>query len=318
MKRTGLLASAALIGGAFLLPGAAQAATCPAGFPSGPIAITVGFGAGAGNDNITRVISAEMERAQGWTVVVDNKPGASGGTMLVNLKSQSTDGHTLGVASTDAVAFNPAQSDVGYTHEDFDYLASAMRYRVGLVALADKPFNDLNELIDYAKEKGRATISVAGVNQELLLRQLNEQYGVNLVPIPGAGSAEAMTSALGGHVDATIQASLHVEQIKSGGMKQLASLIEVRVPYAPDSKTLAEHGATAMPLDLHTIFVAPKGLDPAVKTCLQEALDEAIKSDAYADLMVKIENEAFNLGEAGMIEVIQERFALYKEALAKN
>jgi tripartite-type tricarboxylate transporter receptor subunit TctC len=193
-----------------------------------------------------------------------------------------------------------------------------MRYRVGLVALADRPYDDLAGLVAFAKEKGRATISVAGVNQELLLRQLSEQYGVNLVPIPGQGSAEAMTSALGGHVDATIQASLHVEQIKSGGMKQLASLIEVRVPYAPDSQTLAEQGATAMPLDLHTIFVAPKGLDPAVKTCLQEALDEAIASDAYAELMVKIENEAFNLGEAGMIEVIKERYALYKEALGKN
>jgi tripartite-type tricarboxylate transporter receptor subunit TctC len=155
------------------------------------------------------------------------------------------------------------------------------------------------------------------VNQEVLVKQLAEQYKVNLVPVPGTGAAEAMAAALGGHVDATTQGTLHVAQIKSGKMKQIASVIGRRVPYAPDNGTMAEQGATAAPLDAHTMAYVPKGIPANIKTCLKEAIDEVVKTPQYKVLMDKFENEALNLGENGLKDLLGKAAAFYKQALKK-
>jgi tripartite-type tricarboxylate transporter receptor subunit TctC len=302
---------------ALAMTGLAQAATCPAGFPGKPIRFVVGFGAGGGTDVIARSIARAMEKQQKWTIVVENKPGANGGAMAVWLKSQPADGYILGVVGTDAIAINPAQGNVGYTWQDFDYLGSGMQTWLGLVALADRPYSDLAGLVAYAKQKGRATVAVAGINQEVLIRQLAEEFKVNLIAVPGTGAAEAMTSALGGHVDATTQGTLHVAQIKSGKMKQLASIIDRRVPYAPASGTLAEQGSKAQALNSHTMLIAPRGMAEPVKTCLKEALDEAIKTSEYQAQMAKFENEALNLGEKGNRD-LNARLAEFYAAMLKK
>ena len=151
----------------------------------------------------------------------------------------------------------------------------------------------------------------------MLVRELAEEFKVNLVPVPGMGAAEAMTSLLGGHVDAATQGTLHVAQIKAGKVKQLASIINRRVPYAPNSGTLAEQGSKATPLESHTLFLAPKGLPAAIKTCLQQAVDEAVKSPEYKQQMDKFENEALNLGEEKSVEMNRRQAAFYEKMLGK-
>lgn len=291
---------------------AAVAATCPADFPAKPIRFVVGFGPGGGTDTIARSIGSVIEKQQGWTVVVENMPGAGGANSAVWLKDQTADGYVVGVNGSDAIGLHPALNDVGYSWEDFDYIGSGMQTWLGLAALVDKPFDDLAGLVAYAKEQGRATIAVAGVNQENLVKELAEEFGVNLVAIPGAGAAEAMTSALGGHVDATTQGTLHIEQIKAGKMKLVVSIIDRRVPYAPDVGMLEEQGSKAHPLISHTVFMTPKGLAPEVGTCLREALDEAVKSAEYKTTMDTFENEALNLGEEGTRDLIRDLYDYYK------
>lgn len=314
IRATALTLAASMIA----LPHVATAANCPADFPgSKPIRLIVGFGAGGGTDIAARAWATGFEKMFKWTVVVENRPGASGGVLMTWLKSQPADGYTLGATVTDSVTINPAQADVGYTWEDFSYLGSGMQNWFGLVALKDKPYNNLKELIDFAKEKGRATISVAGVNQEILIAQLSEEFKVNLVAVPGTGAAEAMKELLGGHVDASTQGVLHVAQINAGKLKQLASLINRRVPYAPEVGTLAEQGSTAATVNSYAQLVAPKALPAAVKTCLKEALDEVVKSADYKALMDKLENAPLNVGEDGAIALVSRGAAFYKDAVAK-
>lgn len=312
----GSLLAAAL----FVIPSAADAkVTCPAGFPSKPIRFVIGFGAGGGTDLIGRAVASGMEKIQGWTVPVENRPGSGGGVVLEWLKSQPNDGYTVGVTSTDAMTVNPAISDVSYSMNDFDYLGSGMQTWSGFVALADKPYKNVKEFVEYARKTGRATVSVAGVNQEVSVKQLANQFKVNIVAVPGNGAAEAMATALGGHVDATMQGTLHVAQIKSGKMVQLASMIDKRVPYAPDSGTFADQGANEVsPIDSHTMLLVPKGMNAAIKKCLVEAVDESVKSADYKVLMDKWDNAAFNLGPEGTLESIKKSAELYARELKKK
>lgn len=295
----------------------ALAAECPAGFPSGPLTMLVGYGAGGGTDAIARAIASDMEQRQGWTIVVDNKPGAGGGVMSAALLAEDADGMTIGVAATGTVALNPyLGKDTPYTFEDFDYLGAAMQINYGLVVLADKPYSSIDEFVAYAKENNGATISTGGKSQEILVKQMADHYGVELIAVPGKGAADALQSALGGHVDATTQGTQHVQQIKAGNMKQLASLTNKRVPYAPDSPTLIELGLDAK-IDGQSIFMLPKGVDGAIQTCLQQAVDESIQSEEYAALMERVENEAFNPGPEGITRIIAENAEFYKAYLAE-
>ena len=313
LARPVALATTALVA----LSGFASAAECPAGFPDKPIRFVVGFGAGGGTDAIGRSIAAAMEQGQGWTVVVENRPGASGGVMAAGLKVADPDGYSIGMAGTDVVSVGPyTNKDATYTYKDFDYLGSAMQINFGLVALTDAPFDTLEELVEYAREKGRATISTSGVSQTVAIGIIAEHFGVNLISVPGKGAADALKTALGGHVDATTQGSQHVQQIQAGDMKQLASLIANRVPYAPDSMTLMESGID-LSLEAHTTFLIPKGVDPEIKTCLEGAIDDAVHSDSYGELMSKFSNQALNLGPEGTLAVIEKMVAVYKVALAK-
>ncbi len=194
---------------------------------------------GAGTDATARAVAERIADQQKWTIVVENRPGNGGGAMLNQLKSQPADGYFVGVASTDAISFNPAAADVGYTPDDFSYLGSAMQLLVGLVALKTKTVRRPHQLLEFAKKNGRATISTGGPNQELLRKAAERAVRHQHCRRTWHWAAEAMTAALGGHVDASMQASLHVAHIKAGKMNQLASLIDRRVPYAPDQKRLA-------------------------------------------------------------------------------
>lgn len=316
--RTQLCLTACLA--ALAVAGPLAAAECPAGFPSKPVKMVVGFGAGGGTDAIGRAIAKAIEEQQGWTVVVDNVTGAGGGVMAASLKVAAPDGLTIGVAGTDTVAIVPYTSpDATFRWNDFSYLGSAMQINYGLVGLTSRPYTNLEEFIAWAKEKGRATISVGGTNQEVFVTQLGKHYGVDLVAVPGAGAADAIQAVLGGHVDASTQGTQHIQQIEAGALRQLATLIDKRVDYAPEAKTLAESGLDpSMAILAYTILIAPKDLPADIATCLAGAVDEAVNSETYGELMRNFDNVAVNLGPDALTAVVEQGAAIYEQALKTN
>lgn len=315
MKHTISLSALTLAAALGVVGTTAVALECPAGFPSGPLKLVVGFGAGGGTDAIARGVASAIEAQLGWTVVVDNKPGASGGVTAALIKEETPDGYTIGVVGSDTVSIVPYTSaDATYLWNDFDYLGTGMQINFGLVTLADSSFSTLEELVEYAREEGRATISVGGVAQEVLVRQMSEHFGVNFIAVPGNGAADALQSALGGHVDATTQGTRHVQQVLSGNMKQLATLIDKRVELAPDTKTLTESGMDESASILgYTLFMMPKGVDPAIQSCLAGALDEATSSESYGKLMANFNNKPTNLGPDGVAAVVERLSTNYEQ-----
>lgn len=308
----------ALLAGAALaaIPAMAQAADCPAGFPSQPIEFIVGYAAGGGTDAIGRVIASEIERARGWTVPVSNRPGAGGDVLMSYMRTRAPDGYIVGVSSTNTVTLDPfANEAVDFTYEDFDYLGSSMEVTFGLVALSSRPYSTLEEFIEYARSNGRATVSTSAIALEIAVERLADHFGVRLIPVPGGGASEALQSALGGHVDATLQGSQHIQQIESGNMRQLSTLVPNRVRYAPDTMTTLESGVNVT-AGAHIIYVLPKGVDPAIAACLEEAIADAVNTEVYATLMENFDAEPINLGPQGTLDFIVTQAAEYEQVFA--
>lgn len=295
----------------------AVAQACPAGYPGDNINFLVGFGAGGGTDLVARRVASDIEAATGWTIVVDNRPGASGGVMARGLLDGDADGLTVGVVSNTTVAINPhVTADIGYTHEDFAYLGTGMVLNYGLVTLAENPYATLEEFVEYAREQGRATISVGASSHTIAVTTLAEHFDIDLVAVPGQGSAAALQEALGGHVDATIQGAAHIAQIEAGAMVQLATLTANRASYAPDTMTAIESGVD-LSIEGHIIFIMNGATDPAVQACLAEALANVTSSEAYVDFLAGQSAVPGNMGPEGTAAWVADASAFYETRLAQ-
>lgn len=298
--------------------GAVSAAECPAGFPNGNLNLWVGYGAGGGTDLLSRSVASIIEKQQGWRVVVTNKPGAGSSVMLTQLKASAPDGLTIGATSTGAVSKTPnRKKDSPYTITDFTYLGTAQLTPVGMASSTKKPFTNWDEMMAYAKKEGRLTIATSAADSQYFVDAISKKEGINGVIIPVKGSAEGLQQVLGGHVDTLILGIGHIEQLKAGKMRQMMTFGSNRPRFAPDAETSVELGYDFAGAVSYVLLAAPVGVEPAVRVCLEQALDEAVKTEEFAAVVNSRENDPFNTGPEAITKILMRDFAFFKELYSK-
>src|SRR5258705_9863622 len=77
-------------------------------YPDRPVKILVGFAAGGGTDVAARILAQKLTDALGQTVVVENRPGASGMIAAEAVARSAADGYTLMMGSQTTLAVAPA------------------------------------------------------------------------------------------------------------------------------------------------------------------------------------------------------------------
>src|SRR5690606_33070645 len=94
--------------------------------PAQPIRVVIPFGAGGSTDVFGRVAINAMEQQTGWTLLVENKTGASGAIGSADVQNAAPDGYTIGIASTTVFSLDPfiPGAAVPYGPESFDYLGT--------------------------------------------------------------------------------------------------------------------------------------------------------------------------------------------------
>lgn len=293
---------------------AVSAADCPEGFPDRNLNFWVGYGAGGGTDLISRTLASIIEEKQGWTVAVTNKPGAGSSVMMAQLAASEPDGLTIGITSTGAISKVPNRNpDSPYSIEDFTYLGTAQLTPVSVTTLAEKPFDNFEEMIAYAKENGSMTVSTATSDANIFFDEISEREGVRIILVPNKGTAESLQQILGGHVDAALLGSGHVQHLKSGKMVQIFTMGDRPAPFAPDAPSSMDLGYDFIGAVSYVLVAAPDGLDPAVQTCLEQVLDEAVTSEEFAQLQTSYDQEALNLGPEKTTALLEREFGKFKE-----
>jgi len=229
--------------GAMLAPLSAQAQN----WPSGPIRIIVPFPPGASVDAVGRLAGAGLQQRLGVTVVVENRPGASGSTGAAVVAKSAPDGNTwLIVFDTHAV--NPSLLPNYPFDNDKDLepvsLIATAPYVVG--CHPSRPYKTVAELIAAAKQKPHA-ISYASVGSgsigHLAMVLLSKQAGIDMVHVPYRGGAPAMNDVVAGHVDLLNgSAALLTPQIAAGKIRPLFQMGPTRLAALGDVPTIAEAG----------------------------------------------------------------------------
>ncbi|OYW55110.1 MAG: LacI family transcriptional regulator [Azorhizobium sp. 32-67-21] len=268
--------------GAALLGVALSTTAFAAGYPDRPVTIVVPFPAGGASDSTARFLTPKMGEVLGQPVVVDNKPGANGGTGASHVAKAPADGYTLLVGSIGVYSINPAlYPNLAYSpQKDFDLLTQAVRTPNVLVTSPNFPANTVKELVEYLKKNpNKVTFASSGIgsSDHLTAALFWQKTGTQGLHVPYKGGGPAINDLMGGHADVSFQNLGSVaNQIKAGKLKLLAVTAADRTSLFPDTPTMAQAG---VPLEVYSwqAAAAPKGLPADVKAKLEAALMAALK-----------------------------------------
>nr|WP_314074662.1 tripartite tricarboxylate transporter substrate binding protein [uncultured Roseococcus sp.] len=274
-RRQALLAT----GGTLMLPSLARAA-----WPEREITILVAYGAGGSTDVCTRAVAAEAEKILNVPVQIVNRTGGQGTSAPAQAATSRPDGYTLATAGMAALAIMPHVLDLSYTLDSFSYLPGYARYLYGIAVPADSPFRTMAELIDAGKQR-RLTFAAAGAPQNIGMFELNARLRTRFGFVPFPGGAEAVTAAIGKHVDFVVQNPPEMlPALQSGRLRLLASASDVRWKEFPDVGTLREQGID-LAVDSVLGLVGPKDIPSERVELLSRAFLQAAQAPAVADTL---------------------------------
>jgi len=229
---------------AFLLAGDSALAQP---YPSKPIRFVVPYPPGGPTDILGRAVAQALTESLGQTVVVENKPGASGMIGAEQVAKAAPDGYTILVNASIHV-INPSLYSKTTFDAMHDFAPVTQIASVPLILVVGQPVkaNSVRELIALAKASpGKLTFasSSVGAAPHLAGELLKRMAGIDIVHVPYKGSGPATTDLIGGHVTMMIDSMpSSIAHVKSGKLKVLGVSTAKRVPALPDVPTIAESG----------------------------------------------------------------------------
>ncbi|MBI4274432.1 MAG: tripartite tricarboxylate transporter substrate binding protein [Rhizobiales bacterium] len=235
------LCLAAFVAGLVSAPAAAQ------DWPTKPIRILVGFGAGGGTDIVTRIIADPLGELLGQAVITENKPGAGGSIASEATAKSAPDGYTASMLSAghtvSAVMFKSLNYD---SVKDFAPVGMVANSAFVIVTRKDFPANDIKGLIAAAKASpGKLNFASVGIGstQHFTGELFRQSAGIEVVHIGHRGTPAVITGLLRKDVDYAVELAHAVAgQVQAGELKILAVTTPKRWPTLPDVPTLAEAG----------------------------------------------------------------------------
>jgi tripartite-type tricarboxylate transporter receptor subunit TctC len=278
---------------------AAVLATVPAQaraeeYPSRPIRLVVPFVPGGVTDSSARLVADKLGQALGQTVIVDNRPGASGNIGAEMVAKSNPDGYTLLLGFDGALV-----TGTHITKPRFNVLTDfAPVTKIGdatliFVTSPSVPAKNFNELVTYASTKKSAGLSFGssgtGTTCHLAGELLKEQAGINLQHIPYKGGSQALSDVLGGSLPVLCTAVASVSQyVKSGQVRALAVTGGHRVASLPDVPTLMESGVKNFSVDSWVGVLAPAGTPAPIVTRLQREIRKVLEQPETRNRMLDL------------------------------
>ena len=253
-------------------------------YPTRPVRIIVGFGAGASADTPARLLAQKFSASFGQQFVVENKPGAGSNIAAEFVSRSPADGHTLFMgtaANTINATISPNLSfDFAKDFAPITLVASVPNL---LVAHPSAGIDNLQQLIAKAKANpDKVTYGSSGVatTTHLAGELINVMAGVKLVHVPYPGSAQALTDALTGRIDLLFApASAVIQHVEKGELKAIAVTQLQRAGIAPSVPTMSEAGLPGYDIGLWFGLLAPAGTPRPVIDRLARVANAALKED---------------------------------------
>jgi len=314
MRRSIVLLAAALC--AFCLTPRAQAQS----YPSRAIRIIVPASVSTPPDIVSRIVANALNESGGWSVVVENRPGAVQTLGAGEVLKQPADGYTILAVGVPLSAAQTLVPNISF-HVDSDFAPIVQLTASGnvLVVNPSVPANSVAELVKYLKDNpGKVTYSSGGFGTpaHLIGELFKLQTGVRATHVPYNDFPRAITDLLQGvNAYQFITVLPVVGFIKAGQLRALAVTSPKRVPALPEVPTIAEAGYPGLTSGDWVGFSAKAGTPPDVIARVNDAVNKVLKTEKVRDALEKIGSEPAGGTPAEFGDLVKAQVALWAKVV---
>ncbi len=286
-----------------------------------PITLVVSYPAGGGADLMARILAPKLGEALGQSVVVDNKPGASGQIAAAQVARATPDGATL-LLDASSFAVNPSlYPKMAYdSAKAFTPLAVLATFPNVLVCSAGFQARSVQDVIALARAQPGSVAYASSGNgsaQHLAGALFEERAAVQLSHIPYRGGGPAMNDVMAGQVPlffANVASALG--HIRAGKMRALAVTSALRARSLPDVPTMAEVGVRKYEVLEWNPVLAPAGLPADVQARLADAIRRALADPEVLSRIRSLGGDVFpDASPAAAARFIQGQRALWADVV---
>jgi tripartite-type tricarboxylate transporter receptor subunit TctC len=293
-------------------------------YPDRPIRMVVPFGPGTGSDVLGRVLAQKLSQQVNQSVVIDNRPGASG-AMGTDLVAHSVpDGYTLTLATNATLVTYPLLSPKTATyHADKDFTPVSYFARTSMVLLtANLPSNPktIEELIATVKAKN---VSFASNGPGTIGHLVTEAFllGINAkaTHIPYKGSGQSHIDVLRGEVVfMTDTPAAAMENIRAGRFRALAVTGDSRIEALPNVPTFEEGGIKNMNLYAWWGIFGPPAMPRNVTRKLDAEVRIAMQSPDFKARLRSLELQEFIMPPEKYSDFIKSELGYWRKFLQRT
>jgi tripartite-type tricarboxylate transporter receptor subunit TctC len=254
-------------------------------WPTRPIKLLVGFGAGGGTDIAARIVGQALSEVLGQPVVVENRVGV-GGTMAANAVATGPKDGYLALMMSNAHAIAPViYKTIPYDSvKDFEMISQVGTAGLIVVTHPDFPAKNLKELIGVLKASpGKYNVATPGVGttQHFAAELMNQMAGIQMTHVPFRGTPAAIAALVGKQVDVVVELIQPVlGHVQSGTLRAIAVTSPDRFPSVSDVPTFAESGLPGYNVTSWYGLALPAGTPAPIVKKMTDAMRQVLARDA--------------------------------------
>jgi tripartite-type tricarboxylate transporter receptor subunit TctC len=283
--RWGFLAALVLLG--LAMP---RAVAADDNYPTRQIKIIVPFPAGAGPDNVARLLGQHLQDAFGQTVLIENRAGALGSIGAQEVARSAPDGYTLLMGTNTTHASNVATLK-NLPYDPVKDFSPVIRTTTTAMVLLVKPSfapKDLPQFLEYAKAHPGLTAGYGSGASQISIAQLQSRGGLSVVSASYRGVPQAMTDVMAGVIDLTFgDFSVAIPQMQGGTLRGIGVTSPKRNELTPGLPALAE----ALPGFEATIWyglLAPANTPPAIVNRIHAESEKFLSMPATKERLANV------------------------------
>lgn len=258
------------------------------------IRIVVPFAAGGATDALGRLMARHLEKPLGQSVIVENRPGASGAIGATAVARADPDGSTLlmGGVGTNIVLEHTMPSLAYRPARDFASVVYLCNVDYVLAVAAGSPYRSVQDLLADAKARPNAVRYMSTGPQgpmHVAIEYLSKLAGVRMIHAPYQGEAPAIPDLIEQRLDvATMTLATTRPLVATGKLRILATINADRLALAPDVPTVAEAGFPGYAIPIWNGLFAPKGTPSAAVERIGNAAVAELQGPALREAVQKL------------------------------
>ncbi|MFT3816569.1 MAG: tripartite tricarboxylate transporter substrate binding protein [Rubrivivax sp.] len=290
--------------------------------PETPLRMIVPYAPGGTTDALARLLQRSLSQIMNRTVIVDNKPGATGTIGTALGAKAPADGNTIIFGNQGPNAIVPAVRKTPYDPiNDLRPLTTVAFMPLALVVAPDRGPQTLRAFIEQGRKSGAGFAygsSGIGGFGHLAGHEFARMGGLDMTHVPFKGGGEVATAIMGGSVQSSFVTALEATPLVTAGrLRFLAVGSPKRMPLLPQVPAVAEELPGFDAVIWFGAF-APKGTPDAIAERLRDAIVKAVQSPEYRQYLEEHNAEARASTPGELTDLIRRDMQVWGDVIKKN